>query len=269
MDNKFDIAIIGSGPAGISAALTAINRNKSVIVISNAPDTTGLWKAPSIENYPGITGSGKDIQLSMTKQLESSGATVITGRVLSVMPIGSEFGIAVGNDFYMASSVILALGLTRNSFYKGENEYLGKGVSYCATCDGMLYKGKTVSVIGEGEEVDQDIAFLKSIGCEVITDNGHGKIEIFGNDTVTGISINGVSYDTSCVFVLKSTISTTKLIDGILCENGIINVDKHMKTNLAGIFACGDCTGKPFQLAKAVGQGNIAALSAVEYIDSK
>ena len=110
MDSNYDIIIIGGGIAGVSAALTALNRGKSVAVVANAPETQNLYKAENVTNYPGIINmSGKDFSLLLQTQLEQSGADIIKGRALSVMDFGGSFGVAVGNDYYSAKALILAL----------------------------------------------------------------------------------------------------------------------------------------------------------------
>ena len=175
-------------------------------------------------------------------------------------------GYADGNDFYEAHSVIIATGISRRPLCEGETKFLGRGVSYCATCDGMLYKGKKVAVLGEGEETEKDIAFLRDIGCEVSVFSGRGKIEILGDKKADTLVVNGETVKTDCIFILKETLSTESLVNGIESERGIIKVGRSGKTNINGVFAAGDCTGAPYQLAKAVGEGNIAALAAVDYI---
>ena len=142
MGSKFDILIVGGGPAGISAALTACNRGKSVGVIANPPETSKLNLAESVTNYPGMDGSGAQILKKMRDQLSDSTAELIPGKALSVLPLGKSVGVAVGNDFFEASAVIIATGISRRPLCEGETKFLGRGVSYCATCDGMLYKGK-------------------------------------------------------------------------------------------------------------------------------
>jgi len=267
MPEKFDALIIGGGPAGISAALTLRHRNKSVALISNPPDTTNLWKAKDVGNYPGIDGAGPAIESAMLKQLADSGTETIDGRALSVVPLGKSFGVAVGGDFYEGRTVIMTVGITRESAYPGENEFLGRGVSYCATCDGMLYKGRTVAVVGSGKEVENDVKFLASIGCEVLRFDGFGKAEIRGGDKADTLIYNGEEYKVDCVFILKDTISVTKLVPGLEYKDGGVVVDKQMATNIPGVFAAGDCTGRPYQIAKSVGEGNLAALSASEYLE--
>lgn len=268
MSAKFDILIVGGGPAGISAALTARNRGKTVGVIKNPPETSSLHKAELIKNYPGVEMSGSEMMKLFTTQLESCGAEIINGRALSVMPIGKTIGVAVGNDFYDAKSVIICTGLNRRALCEGETEFLGRGVSYCATCDGMLYRGKRVAVIGSGEEAESDIKFLRDIGCEVLSFSGKGKYAISGDMKADTLTVDGTEYKTDCIFILKESISPESLVSGILFADGRVEVDRKQKTNIDGIFAAGDCTGAPYQLAKAVGEGNVAALSACSYIDN-
>lgn len=266
MSGKFDILIVGGGPAGISAALTARNRGKNTGIIMNPPETSHLYKAELIKNYPGMALSGAQMMEGFTAQLNDCGAEIIKGKALSIMPLGKSLGIAVGNDFYESISVIICTGIGRRPICDGETEFLGRGVSYCATCDGMLYKGKSVAVIGEGEEAENDAQFLREIGCNVETFSGRGKIEISGGMKADTLTVDGREYKTDCIFILKETLSAESLVSGIKSENGKIEVDRKQKTNIPGVFAAGDCTGAPYQLAKAVGEGNVAALSACEYI---
>ena len=270
MKDRYDIVIIGGGIAGISAALTCRNRGKSTAVVANSTETSSLYKAESITNYPGIlSASGKEIAELLICQLEQSGAELVHGRALSVMPIGTEFGVAVGSEFCMCSAVILAAGITREKLYPGEGEYLGRGVSYCATCDGMLYQGKTVAVIGSGEEAAHDADFLESIGCTVLRMTKSLRYEIRGGLKADTVLAGEEEHKVDGVFVIKDTVSVTKLVPGLDYAEGGIVTDRQMCTNVPGVFAAGDCTGKPYQLAKAAGEGNVAALSACAYIDNK
>ena len=265
--DTFDIVIIGGGAAAASAALTAKNRGKSVAAVANAVETTALWKAELISNYPGTPDMpGKELASAMRAQLENA-ATVINGRALSVMPLGDTFGVAVENEFYMAKTVIIAAGITREKLYRGESEFLGRGVSYCATCDGMLYRGKKVALIGSSDEAKRDGDFLGSIGCEVVRLEGSVQYEISGGMKADTVSFSGESIGVDGVFIIKDTVSVSHLIPGIEYRDGGIVTDGAMATSVRGVFAAGDCRGKPFQLAKAVGDGNLAALSACEYID--
>ena len=270
MKERYDVVIIGGSIAGVSAALTCVNRGKTVAVIANGAETSNLYKAEKITNYPGIPdASGKEISEILRRQLESCGADLIHGRALNVIPLGDSFGAAVGSDFTSCSAVIISAGITREKLYPGEGEFLGRGVSYCATCDGMLYRGKTVAVIGNGEEAAHDADFLESIGCTVLRMTKQLRYEIRGGMKADTLIAGDAEYKVDGIFIIKDTISVTKLVPGLEYANGAIVTDRQMHTSIPGVFAAGDCTGKPYQLAKAAGEGNIAALSACAYIDNK
>ncbi|MDR1131974.1 MAG: FAD-dependent oxidoreductase [Oscillospiraceae bacterium] len=265
-----DIIIIGGGPAGVSAALTARNRGKRVTIISNGAEQSNLWKAALIENYPGLPNiSGEALLRALRGQLAAAGIETVTGRALNALDMRGSFSVSVGPDYYDARALILAVGITQQSGYPGEQEFLGRGVSYCATCDGMLFRGKKVAVVGLNAEAAAEAAFLRSIGCEVtFFDRQRAKAyEIKGADTVTELLADGVPYPVSGVFILRSTIAPGSFLQGLALENGHLVTDAVMKTALDGVYAAGDCTGKPYQIAKAVGQGNTAALAACEYLD--
>ena len=267
MDTVYDVILIGGGAAATSAVLTLKNRGKSAAVITNRSETSSLFKAERITNYPGLPPmDGAEMTALFRRQIEEAGAAVITGRALSVMPMGDSFGVAVGSDFYTARSLIIAAGITREKLYPGEGEFLGRGVSYCATCDGMLYRGKTVAVVGGGEEARHDADFLESIGCRVLRFEKNGRYEIRGGQKADMLVFAGEEHPVDGVFIIKDTVSVTRLVPGLDYENGAIVVNRRMQTSVPGVFAAGDCTGKPYQLAKAVGEGNVAALSACDYL---
>ena len=237
MSEKFDILIIGAGPAGVSAALTACNRGKKTGVISNPPESSKLYLAESVSNYPGMSGTGSDIVKAMRRQLEESDAELIPGRALSVVPLGKTIGVAVGSEFYETRAVIVAAGISRRPICPGETAFLGRGVSYCATCDGMLYKGKTVAVIGDSEEAEHDAQFLRDIGCKVLSFSGREKLDIRGGMKADTLVADGVEYAVDCVFILKDTLTAESLVSGIESERGIIKTDRSCKTNIKGVFA--------------------------------
>ncbi len=267
-----DIIIIGGGPAGVSAALTAKNRGKNVFVVSNGAEESTLWKAHAITNYPGCNNmSGADILKSFLQQLDDAQIKVLPGRALNAMRMGELFGVSVGSDFFDTKTLILASGIVQQSAFAGETELLGRGVSYCATCDGMLYKGKKVAVIGLNSEAEAEAEFLRSIGCDVLYfDKTFAKnYKILGDGKVSGVEAEGRVFDVDGVFILRNTIAPGSFLNGIALDGTHIKTDRDMKTSIPGVFAAGDCSGKPYQLAKAVGEGNIAALSACEFIDKR
>lgn len=267
-----DIIIIGGGPAGVSAALTAKNRGKSVKLITNSPEQNNLWKAKLVENYPGLPNiSGQELLEIFGKQLADAGIERISARALNALSMGESFSVSCGQDYYDAKALILAVGITQQASYPGEQEFLGRGVSYCATCDGMLYRGKKVAVIGLNEEAESEASFLRSIGCEVefFDKTRAKKYEIRGDEVVTALVADNQSYPVNGVFILRSTIAPSSFLAGLESENGHIVTDADMKTAVQGVFVAGDCVGRPYQIARAVGQGNTAALSACEYLDKK
>jgi thioredoxin reductase (NADPH) len=262
----YDIVIIGGGPAGLSAAITARMRGKSVAVISNNRTESGLYKASEIGNYPGLPGiSGAELSGKLTMHAEGMGVDLITGRVTTVLPMGKEISVGYGTEIVTGKSLILALGIVQAALFPGEAELLGSGVSYCATCDGMLYRGKKVVVVTLSPEAGEEADFLESIGCRV-TRVSTKKITVHGEGHVTSVTADGIDIPCDGVFILRQTIAPTSLLPGLETEKNHIKTDRTMKTNLPGIFAAGDCTGTPYQVAKATGEGQLAVLSAVEYL---
>ena len=266
-----DVIIIGGGPAGVAAALTAMHRGKTALIVSSAPEDSPLWKAEHIDNYPGLPGvTGRELIEALLRHAEGSGAGLMRGRALSVLPMGKSFGVSVGSDFAEGRAVVIASGLSRAKPYPGEAEFLGAGVSYCATCDGMLYRGRKVAVIGLSADAPEEAEFLRSIGCEVeYFDAARAKrYEILGTERVEKLVADGVEYEVSCVFILRAGVAPGSLVPGLELDGPHIKVDAGMATSVPGVFAAGDCVGAPYQVAKAVGEGNIAGISAAKYVET-
>jgi thioredoxin reductase (NADPH) len=295
-----DIAIVGGGPAGLSAALTAAARGKRVLLISNAAAHSPLARAARIDNYPGLPAvSGLDLLQAMASQAMEAGVELLGERVISIMPMDGRFALTTGNDVFDAGSVVLAIGTQAAEPLPGELEYLGRGVSYCATCDGTLYRGLRVVVYGLSGDAADEANFLADIGCDVTfispgpADSLGASIEarigrltaIHGDKQAVGsVSYrlsNGLADDDGSasgpthaegqiecqgVFVLRPAIAPATLVAGLETYQGGVVAGPGMATSIPGIFAAGDCVGKPFQIAKAVGEGAVAALSAVEYL---
>ncbi len=266
------VLILGGGPAGLSAWLTCHARGLSARLITNPPAESPLAKAPQVDNYPGFAGlSGRELLEHFYMAAEAQGLEPVYGRVSALMNMGAGFMASVGSEVYSADCLILAGGVAPAGQYPGEERLLGRGLSYCATCDGMLYRGKAVAVLGLAPDAESEAEFLRSIGCqaEYFDKKRARSYEILGEDHVTGLRADGVDYAVDGVFLLRSAIRPDKLLPGLALEDNHIKVDEAMATNLPGVFAAGDCVGRPYQIARAVGQGNTAALSAADYVQSE
>ena len=165
---SYDVLVIGSGPAGLSAALNVRSRGRSVLVVSNPIEENPLWKSHLVDNHLGMPAmSGPDMLTAMRRHAETAGAEFITGRALNAIYMMDQWYVSVGTEMYNAKAVVLAAGVARGKKYPGETDFLGRGVSYCATCDGMLYRGREVVVVGRTDDAASEANFLHSIGCNV------------------------------------------------------------------------------------------------------
>ncbi len=181
-----------------------------------------------------------------------------------------------------AKALILAIGLQNPRYLPGEESLLGKGVGYCATCDGPLYKGKRVAVIGYTKEGEEEANFLADLAQEITylpLYEGLGELKdnikvvkakpksILGKEKLQGLETEGETLELDGLFIIRESVPPAQILPGLQIEKNAIIVDRSMATNIEGIFAAGDCTGAPYQLAKAVGEGTIAGLSAASYVD--
>jgi thioredoxin reductase (NADPH) len=301
-----DLIIIGGGPAGLSAAITARARNKDVLVVSNPAEHNPLAASSQVDNYPGMPGAtGLHILETMHRQAHDLGAQFLQARVISVLPMPAaqgtgntgSFAVTTSSDYVEGASIIIACGAASGGKpYPGEQNYLGRGVSYCATCDGMLYRTKTVFVVGLSKEAPEEANFLAELGATVhyvarelpaparldhrVQRYAGRLVAIEGNEQgVTSAQIarrlpedspkddqRELTLQVQGVFILRPGIAPTNMLASLDTQGGFIKTDTTLATNIPGVFAAGDCTGKPLQVAKAVGQGQLAAFSAVEYL---
>lgn len=279
----YDLLILGAGPAGLAAAIGARGRGKTVLVVGNRWQDSPLARAERIDNYLGLPGlSGAELLARFHDHAAGAGVEFLTGKALSVMA-WEGFQMTVGSDVCAGGALILAPGVVRQSKYPGEAEYLGRGVSYCATCDGMLFRNRPVSVVGRSGGAPGEANYLQSIGCQVVYVSPQppegldpaipyvkaSRLAVRGEQTVTGLEADGSLIPCAGVFILRSAVAPADLLPGLATEHGVIKVDRQMRTSLPGVFAAGDCTGGPLQVAKAVGEGHVAALSACEYLDKR
>ncbi len=285
---KYDIAIIGTGPAGLEAAITAKVRNKNIILLGNKQLSNKMQVVDHpIKNYLGLPEvTGKEMAAAFAKQLDVLGIEITEQKVTTVYTMGDYFMMQLGNNDYVeAETVILASGVVAGKPYEGEEAYLGKGVSYCATCDAPLYRNKVVACIGGSAEEEAEADFLGEV-CEKVYYFPLYKEEpkfthdnvivvkekpqaVLGAMKVTALKTDGGEYEVDGIFILRAAQFPGQLVPGLETEGNAVKVDLQMKTNLPGLFAAGDIAGPPYQYIKSAGQGNVAALSAVSCLDEK
>lgn len=266
----YDLAVVGGGPAGLAAAIHGRARGKTVLLVSNDPTASPLCKAERVDNYPGLSGvSGRELVDAMLTQAEELGVELRSGRVLNIMPMGRTSYLSIGSEMEEAGAVILATGVARAAKLPGEAQLLGRGVSYCATCDGMLYRGKKVVVAGNAPNWKEEAEFLRSIGCDVV-EVPLGGLKLLGEQKLEAVESRGERIECEGAFLLRSTVAHADLLPGLELEDGHIQTDRRLRTNVPGVYAAGDCTGEPLQIAKAVGEGQLAAHCAItEWLDAR
>ncbi len=281
---RYDAAVIGTGPAGLSAAVTLTLRNKKVLLLGSADLSRKLSLARRIDNYLGFPAvSGAELADRFRAHLDAMGISVTEDRITAVYAMGDYYALQ-GREMYEASSVILAAGVVQGKPIPGEEELLGSGVSYCATCDAALYRGKDTVVIGYSEREEKEAEFLSAVAAKVTYIPMYPgdtrlpeKVEVLrtrpleirgGLKKRTVVTAEG---EIACdgVFILRDAVSAGQLVPGLETDGPHVKAGMDMATNLPGLFVCGDIAGKPYQYIKAAGQGNVAALSAVEYLAAK
>lgn len=298
----YDIAIVGAGPAGLSAAIYGVRAGKTVIVFEALTYGGQIVNTPEIENYPGIRQiSGFDFATGLYEQATELGAEVAFERVIQVVDNGETKTVITEESSYEAKAVILATGAKNRPLgVAREEDLIGAGISYCATCDGMFFRGKDVAVVGGGNTALEDAAYLCAY-CKTVY-LIHRRDQFRGEEK----AVEKLRKKDNVVFVLDSVVKELNgesSLESIIVENvksgerqeiavsglfvaigqipdnaafaGLVEVDKagyvkameDCETNVPGIFTAGDCrTKKVRQLATAAADGAVAALAACEYI---
>lgn len=279
----YDCIIIGTGPAGLSAALNLKTYKKRFVWFGSKSLSDKVRKAEKITNYPGFPElTGQELFAHFEDHIQSAGLEITEKTVTNVMSAGNYYMVLADNEIYEAKTLILAMGVMTAKLLKGEDEMLGRGVSYCATCDGMFYKDKEIAVLCNDPKYEHEVEYLADLAAKVtyfplfsdsqvkkenVTISKDFPVEVNGIDRVTGLTLkSGEILSVDGVFCLRNAIAPSKLIPELEIENGHIVVDRAQKTNLPGCFAAGDCTGRPYQYTKAVGEGNVAAHSCISYL---
>ena len=301
----YDIIIIGAGPAGISASLYAKRANMNVLIIYKG--TSNVEKSSKIDNYYGFPNgiTGKKLYENGIEQAKNLGVIIKNNEVIGIEYSTNGFNVKTPDEEYLGKAVIISTGNKKTSpDIKGIKEFEGKGVSYCAICDGFFYKGKNVAVIGNGEFAYSEAKMLKGIVNEIIIltngeksnilnkkktilkqDEAKAADDIELSKTKNEINNNGQTQfkivdkkikeiNGNGIFVALGEAGATDFAKtlGIIMENGNIKVNENMETNVKGIYACGNITGGLLQVNKSVYEGAKAGLAAVNYVktlDSK
>ena len=282
----YDVIIIGAGPAGVSAGLYTKRANKKTLIIYN--NESSLEKATKIENYYGFENgiSGEELYKKGIEQAKNLGIDVKKEEVIKIDKIKDIFEVKTVNENYTAKNVVLATGNKKNKpDIKNIEKFDGKGVSYCAICDGFFYRGKDVVVIGNGNYAIAETNDLINIVNHVtILTNGkkipefraenvdienRKAVAIEGNDNVEAVELDdGTKIKTDGIFVAQGVAGSTDFARkiGALIKNEKIVVNEKMQTTVKGLYACGDCIGGTLQVAKAVNDGMIAGIDIIKNI---
>jgi thioredoxin reductase (NADPH) len=299
----YDILIIGAGPAGLTAAIYTAWLGLKTLVLESAIAGGKAWTAPQIENFPGFDEGIKGVDLveKMQRQAERLGAEiVINEEVVGLELAGDIKHVATRKQVYDASVVILATGTQKRKLHvPGEAEFLGRGVSYCAVCDGPFFKRSKVAVVGNSHEAVVEALSLAEMVEHVLLvhegeleiegtllDRLHGKSKIetlqgkvtaiTGDKTVKTVKIQTVAApierEVKGVFIALGSVPLTAIVRNAgvnLDINGCLLVDRQQRTNIEGVFAAGDCTCGGMQIVTAAGEGAMAAMRASGYFRRK
>lgn len=282
----YDVIIIGAGPAGISASLYTKRAGYKTLIIYN--NESSLKYADKIDNYYGFENeiTGNELYNRGIKQAKNLGVELLQDEVVSLEYNDVNFKVSTLKNTYESKIVILATGIRRNKpKIKGIDEFEGKGISYCAICDGFFYKNKNVSVIGNGNYAISELMHLLNVADKVtlLTNGKEAPLFRAENLSVIDKKIEGINGDTK-VRSVEFSDNTTIDIDGVFIAEGVasstdlasrvgaftnknnIIVDENMKTNVNGLYACGDATGGLLQISKAVYEGAKAGISIIKYL---
>ncbi|WP_202318686.1 thioredoxin-disulfide reductase [Archaeoglobus neptunius] len=297
----YDVAIIGGGPAGLTAALYSARYGLKTVFFETVDPVSQLSLAAKIENYPGFEGNGMELLEKMKEQAVNAGAEWKMEKVEKVEKTGDTFTVITESGEYEARSIIVATGgKHREAGIEGENAFIGRGVSYCATCDGNFFRGKKVIVYGSGKEAIEDAIYLHDIGCEVVVisrtpslraekalidELEKRQIKVLTSTTIRKIIGPGkvekvlvysreekeeYEIEADGLFIAIGMRPATDVVAELGVERdhmGYIRVDKEQRTNIKGVFAAGDCCDNPLkQVVTACGDGAVAASSAYRYL---
>src|SRR5574344_2280347 len=295
----YDCIIIGAGPAGITASIYLKKANKNIVLLEKSAPGGQVIKTNIVDNYPGFLHTdGPTLATKMIEHATGLGVNYKYGDVTRIERVDDLYKVITNDSSYLTRKVIIATGRSPKALgLPNEDKLVGHGISYCATCDGFLYKDKIVGVVGAGNSAFEQAIYLSKI-CKFVymfnrSDNIRAdsslqdevskisNIKIVSNSVVTDLLTNDnrlskviinkdTSYDIEGLFIFVGVVPTKFMIDNINIDNDYIVVNKNMATNLHGIYACGDIIKKDFyQISIAVGEGTVAALNVIKELKNE
>ena len=300
---KADVIVIGGGPAGLTSGIYTGRAQLKTLILEKGLPGGQIAQTEEVENYPGFDEaiSGPELSQRMVRQAEKFGAEIVMEEVQRIRRDGDRFIVTGYDGLYEAKALIIATGATpRRLGVPGEDEFYGRGVSTCATCDGFFYRGKNVIVVGGGDAAVEEGLFLTKFADSVTVVHrrdelrankeaqrrafGNPKMswvwntvveEVLGDEQVTGVAVRNVetqergTLSTDGVFIYVGHNPNTDYLDGLieLSSTGYAKVHDDIYTNVPGIFAAGDVADEVYrQLATSVGAGTRAAMAAERYL---
>lgn len=281
MQTIYDVIIVGGGIAGYSSALTLKSLRRNYLWLGTQPFGEKLISAEYVRNYPSVQGDGALFAARLEGQMRQEGIVFTQGRADGIYA-GDPFTVTVGSGMYQGRAVILATGVETAGTVQGERDFFGRGVSYCAVCDGALYRGKTIAAVVGGEKFAEEVEYLagfaKTVHAFCLYRDPAFKAEnvvihtekpraVEGGFRVERLLLKDGALAVDGVFFLKNSAPPAALCGGLETDGDAVRTARDASTNIRGLFAAGDVTGRPYQYAKAAGEGLVAAYSAHAYLN--
>lgn len=289
MSTVYDVAVVGAGPAGVSAAINVKNRARTALLLAGQLPFGRVNGPHEVGNYAGFpAATGDELVTAFRRHLEQFELVATPDKVTRIVRDGdggdgSGFVLFGAHELYRARTVVVATGVQLDASIEGEEELVGQGVSYCVTCDGRLFAGRRVAFISFGapgeEEASEladafgaDVTYLPlyegeyRLGAGVRLRAGALPRRLSRGDDGVHVVLEDDELVADAVFFYREAVAPRALLDGLEADGPHLVVNRYLATSVPGVFAAGDCAGGPYQVAKAVGQGQVAALSAVRLL---